>query len=62
MGDSYLEEESVQAFGISRADNAIRVYVEAKPSTDLEVLIDEIKQAAEPYDVIVINAEAASVH
>jgi len=57
----FLGKSGIHSIGISRADNTLRVYLEAEPDSELEELLKQIRAEAAPYEVVDIASERASI-
>jgi hypothetical protein len=54
---SFLGKGGIHAVGVSRAKQAIRVYVSPGPEADQPAVLDEVRKAAEPFSVIVVTED-----
>jgi hypothetical protein len=55
----YLGRAGVHGMGVSRAQNAIRVYVNPSDEPDTASVLAQLTAEAEPYSVIVVREEPA---
>jgi hypothetical protein len=58
LRQAFLGKAGIHGFGISRANRAIRVYVATSPDA---AVLDQLRQAAAPYDVLVVKEDRPQV-
>jgi|GEM_PF-1374217 len=61
IATKFLGKASIHSVGISRAENAVRVYVETESEPALKDVLAEIQKEAAPYKVIPVQAERSSI-
>lgn len=58
LGD-FLGRGGVHGLGLSRAQQAIKVYLDQRPHTDEAATLAELQRLAAPYGIVVIREETA---
>lgn len=61
LKSSFLGKGGVHGMGISRSQNAIRVYVDTESDAEADSVLAEIRRQAEPYRVIIVKEERPSI-
>jgi hypothetical protein len=61
IASKFLGKAGIHSIGISRAENAIRVYLDATDKETLKAVWPEIEQEAAPYKVIAIQSDRSSI-
>jgi hypothetical protein len=61
LSGKYLGKSGIHSVGISRTDNAVRVYVETDSDDKLEGILKEIEKEAAPYKIIPIKSRRSSI-
>jgi hypothetical protein len=59
LADKYLGKAGIHSVGLSRAENAIRIYIEE--DADDEHVMTEIEAEAAPYPVITIRTPRPTI-
>ena len=54
ISDKYLGVGGIHGVGMSRANNAVRVYVSTADAID-DARLEEIRRVAEPFDVLIVE-------
>jgi hypothetical protein len=57
LRQSYLGKGGIHGLGLSRAEKAIRVYVDAQAGADESEVIEQLRESARPYPVIVVRED-----
>lgn len=57
---SFLGKGGIHGVGVSRAEHAIRVYV-SPDAIGQPVVLDQVREAAKPYPVIVVTEGRAQI-
>lgn len=57
LRDKYLGKEGIHGLGIRRSQNALCVYAKLNSSREQNKLLQELKNEAAPYQVMVIDEE-----
>ena len=57
LRQSFLGKAGIHGVGLSRADQAIRVYVSSKADSDQQDLLEQLRQSAAPFRIIVVKEE-----
>ena len=61
LATKFLGQAGIHSIGISRTENAIRVYVDSEAEDTLKDVWPEIEKEAAPYKVVAINSDRASI-
>jgi len=61
LSGKYLGKAGIHSVGISRRDNAVRVYVETESDNELEGVLKEIEKEAAPYKIVPIKSQRSSI-
>lgn len=57
----YLGRAGIHSVGISRAENALRVYVDAEAEDALKDVLSEIEKEAAPFKIVPIKSDRSSI-
>ena len=57
LRECYLGQCGIHAVGVSRAKQAIRVYVSPQTEADQSNMLEQMRESAKPFPVIVIREE-----
>ena len=57
----YLGKAGIHSVGISRAENALRVYVDSEAEDALTNVLREIEKEAAPFKVVPIRSDRSSI-
>jgi|GEM_PF-3617487 len=60
IGEQFLGRGGVHAIGLSHEPDAIKIYLN-READEKSALLDELRTAAQPYEVIVIREDQAKV-
>ena len=58
LSDEYLGKGGLHAVGVRRSSNAVAVYTSAPDTPERRAVIDEVRDRATPYPVIVVEEGA----
>ncbi|WP_254512690.1 hypothetical protein [Anatilimnocola floriformis] len=61
ISDNYLGRGGIHGVGLSRDPAAIKIYL-CRDAEEKSPLLDELRAAAAPFDVIVIRADQSFAH
>lgn len=57
----YLGKAGIHSVGVSRAENALRVYVDSEAEDALKDILSEIETEAAPFKIIPIKSDRSSI-
>jgi len=57
LRQSFLGKAGIHGVGLSRAEQAIRVYISSKAESDQADLLEQVCKSAVPFRVIVVKEE-----
>ncbi len=57
----YLGKAGIHSVGISRAENALRVYVDSEAEDALNDVLSEIEREAAPFKIVPIKSDRSSI-
>jgi hypothetical protein len=57
----YLGRAGIHSVGISRAENALRVYVDPEAEDALKDVLSEIEKEAAPFKIVPIKSDRSSI-
>jgi hypothetical protein len=57
LRQEFLGKAGIHGLGASRAEQAIRVYVDPDAPADLESVLERVRQSASPFSVSVVQEE-----
>lgn len=57
----YLGKAGIHSVGVSRAENALRVYIDSEAEDVLTHLLTEIEKEAAPFKIIPIRSDRSSI-
>ncbi len=57
LSEKYLGRAGIHSLGISRANNAVRLYAHPDEDDALEAVLKEIETEAAPYNIEVIKSQ-----
>jgi hypothetical protein len=57
LSRAFLGKAGIHGFGISRSRRAIQVYVTPSQEKEQQAVLKELKQAASPFDVVLVMEE-----
>ena len=57
LRQSFLGKAGIHGVGLSRAEQAIRVYVSSTAHSDQADFLEQLRRSAAPFRVIVVNEE-----
>ncbi len=57
LRQSYLGKCGIHGLGVSRAEQAIRVYVSRQDDADQAGLLEQLRESAKPFGVIVVDED-----
>ncbi|MDX6444295.1 MAG: hypothetical protein QOH71_1369 [Blastocatellia bacterium] len=61
LSTKYLGKAGIHSVGISRAENAVRVYVQPEAEDELKGVLKEIEREAAPYKVVPVKSDRSSI-
>ena len=61
LSSKFLGKAGIHSVGISRVENAVRVYVESEAEETLKDVLSEIEKEAAPYKVVPIQSDRSSI-
>jgi hypothetical protein len=61
IAHNYIGKAGIHGIGISRSRNAIRIYVQPDAGTEQKAVLAEIKQAAAPFQVLIVEDEPPKI-
>jgi hypothetical protein len=61
LRQSYLGRGGVHAVGVSRAEQAIRVYVSPEAAPEQPEVLAQLRESARPFAVIVVREDRARI-
>ena len=61
LRQSYLGTGGIHGVGVSRAKQAIRVYVSEQDAREQRAVLDRLREAAKPFSIIVVREERPRV-
>jgi hypothetical protein len=57
LRQSFLGKAGIHGIGLNRAEQAIRVYISSDAESDQADMLEQVRQAAGPFRVIVVKEE-----
>ena len=54
ISEKYLGVKGIHGIGLSRADNAVRLYVSTTDAID-NACLEEMRRVAEPFDILIVE-------
>ena len=57
----YLGKGGIHSVGISRSQNAVRVYLEPAASDEQSKILEEIEKEVSPYKIVPIKSNRSSI-
>lgn len=57
----YLGKAGIHSVGVSRAENALRVYVDSEAEDALRDILSEIEREAAPFKIVPIKSDRSSI-
>lgn len=61
ISSKYLGKAGIHSVGVSRAENALRLYVDADAEDALTHVLTEIEKEAAPFKVIPVKSDRPSI-
>ncbi len=61
LSAKFLGKAGIHSFGISRSENAVRIYVDSEHEDELKDVLSEIEKEAAPYKVLVLKSDRPSI-
>jgi hypothetical protein len=61
LSGKYLGKAGIHSLGISRAENAVRVYMQDDDNEELEGVLKDIEREAAPYKIVTIKSDRSSI-
>jgi hypothetical protein len=61
LSTKYLGRAGIHSLGISRAQNAVHVYVQPEAEDELEDVLKEIEREAAPYKIVPVKSGRPSI-
>ena len=57
----YVGKAGIHSVGVSRAENALRVYVDSEAEDALNDVLSEIEREAAPFKIVPIKSDRSSI-
>lgn len=61
LSDKYLGQAGIHGIGLSRTENAIRVYLQESPDEEQQRVLKGVETDASPYKIIVVPSVRPSL-
>lgn len=57
LRELFVGKAGIHGVGISQASKAIRVYIDRDAGTDLETMLEQMRESAAPFPMIVVQED-----